>query len=154
MQTAAWIIAAAAAFVMALGLYVRLAPSDPARWHVDPTTMKPPEHKGHILFRTGGASDAAPRFEMTPAAALAAFDARARAAPRVTVLAGSVESGWITYVARSRIWGFPDYISVRALPDRDGSRLAIFSRQRFGRRDMGVNAARIRGWLSDLPVAP
>lgn len=52
------------------------------------------------------------------------------------------------YVTRSALWGFPDYASVRL----EGGRLEIFSRLRFGRSDLGVNQARVRGWLADLQL--
>ena len=53
---------------------------------------------------------------------------------------------------RSRVWGFPDYVSVRVLPgDAEGtSTLAILSRLRFGRSDVGVNAARMQTWLAEV----
>ena len=46
--------------------------------------------------------------------------------------------------------GFPDYITAEVAPTAEGTRLDIFSRQRFGSSDMGVNAARLRNWLSQL----
>ena len=46
--------------------------------------------------------------------------------------------------------GFPDYITAEASQSGDGARLDIFSRQRFGRGDWGVNAARLRVWLGAL----
>jgi uncharacterized protein (DUF1499 family) len=57
----------------------------------------------------------------------------------------------MTFVARSRIFGFPDAVTVevRALPG-GGSTLAIFSRQRFGSGDGGVNEARVKRWLRKL----
>ena len=75
---------------------------------------------------------------------MARIDAIARATPRTTVLAGSVAEGRITYVTRSRLWGFPDYTTV----ERSGDRITLFGRLRFGRGDMGVNRARIEGWLA------
>jgi uncharacterized protein (DUF1499 family) len=58
----------------------------------------------------------------------------------------------MTYVQRSRFWGFPDYVSVRAVDLGDGSSaLAIFSRSRYGASDLGVNRARVDAWLARLP---
>ena len=62
------------------------------------------------------------------------------------VLSGSVDSGHITYISRSRIMGFPDYITVQKF---DG-KLRIFSRLRFGQSDLGVNKRRVEGWLAQL----
>lgn len=136
----------------AFAVFLRVAPSDPVRWHVDPVTAASPGFPGAVLMRPGGDPDS-PRFDMAPAALMAAFDRVALDAPRVAVLAGSVDDLHVTYVARSALFGFPDYISVRALPDGDGARLAVFSRLRFGYDDMGVNAARLENWLAQVRAA-
>ena len=80
------------------------------------------------------------------AGALQAFDRVAQAAPRVSVLAGSVEAGHITYVARSKLVRFPDYVSVK----QDGADLVILSRLRFGFGDAAVNRRRLDAWLERL----
>lgn len=142
----------AGVLALALLVYIRLAPSDPARWHVDPLAVPVPVAVGHFLVRPEGGDTAGPVFALPPADLLAAFDRVARRQPRVAVLAGSTDEGMITYVARSRWIGFPDYVTVRALPAGDGgSRLALFARQRFGREDLGVNRARTEAWLAALP---
>ena len=65
------------------------------------------------------------------------------------MVAGDPASLMITYVQRSAIIGFPDYITVKALELPDGSALAIFSRSRFGSSDFGVNEARVVAWLKE-----
>jgi hypothetical protein len=122
--------------------WIRLAPNDPARWHVDPAAASDPGRKGVKL-----------RHDMTlpPDQALAAFDAVARRHPRTRPLAGSVAQGHVTYVVRSLVFGFPDYVSARAEPAGDGAVLHILSRLRFGGSDMGVNGARMAAWLAVLP---
>ena len=77
---------------------------------------------------------------------LARLDAIIRATPRTKVLAGAVAEGMITYVSRTRWMGFPDYTTVQ----RDGDVLKIYGRLRFGRSDLGVNKARVEGWLAAL----
>ena len=147
----ALLVALAAVGVLA---WIRLAPSDPARWHVDPLAVTTPVAVGHALLRPEDGDGAAPVYALPPEDLLAAFDRVARAEPRVQVLAGSVASGRITYVVRSRLVGFPDYLTVRALPaPGGGATLAIFSRQRFGLKDMGVNRARVEAWLAALAAA-
>ena len=128
--------------VIAFGAWVRLAPSDPARWHGDPG-QGVEGLNSHVARAVVAAS---------PEEALAAFDAVAMTEPRTTRLAGSAADGRITYVSRSRLWGFPDYTTVAAEPAEGGTALVIHARARFGQSDLGVNAARVARWLADLPV--
>ena len=125
--------------------YIRLAPSDPERWHVDPLSAADPGQGGVLLVPPD-----APVLATTPETLMGVFDSIAMAEPRVTRLAGGVGEGHATYVARTRIMGFPDYISVRALPAEDGATLAVVSRLRFGQSDMGVNRARLDRWMAEL----
>jgi len=117
--------------IMVFAAYIRLAPSNPDRWHVDPSIASDPGRGGVSRKVT---SD------------LAALDAIIQTEPRVRVLAGTVAEGHITYVTRSRVFGFPDYITVKQI----GPELVILSRLRFGRSDMGVNAVRLNRWLETL----
>jgi len=135
----------AAIVIIALALlYIRFAPSDAARWHVDPQGAADPG-RGGVVLRVSLAD--------SPRQALARFDRVARSAPRITVLAGSIEAGHITYVARSKWLGFPDYITVKALAAGAKSELVILSRLRFGQSDLGVNRARLENWLEALQPA-
>ncbi len=115
--------------------YIRLAPSDASRWH-----QMPDEISDQDL--TGGAMRVIPSDEGT----LERLDAIIRATPRTHVLAGAPGEGMITYVTRSAFFGFPDYTTLR----RAGDQLEIYGRLRFGSSDLGVNAARIDGWLMRL----
>ncbi|MEX0320324.1 MAG: DUF1499 domain-containing protein [Ruegeria sp.] len=115
--------------------YIRLAPSDPAEWHVAPQGETDRDFKGGIL-----------RVVQTGPDGLARFDAIARVAPRTKVLAGSVEEGMITYISRTKVIGFPDYTTAQ----QDGDNLRIHGRLRFGRKDFGVNKARVDGWLGQM----
>ncbi len=130
--------------------YVRLAPDDPALWHVDPlsgaSTGRPNEAR---IAPPGGAGDiASPVFALTPEALMRLFDAAAMADARVTRLAGGPEALFATYVQRSAVVGWPDYISVRAVAVDGGAALAVWSRSRYGYSDMGVNRARVERWLA------
>jgi uncharacterized protein (DUF1499 family) len=64
------------------------------------------------------------------------------------MIAGDLAEGHMTYVARSRLMGFPDAISVRLVPVGEGTRVEVYSRSRFGYSDMGVNAARVERWIA------
>jgi hypothetical protein len=140
------IVAALVVALVAAGAWVRLAPDDPARWHVDPATAEGTGKPNEALLR---GSDA-PFFAETPAALMARLDAAVMAEPRVSRLAGDPADGFVTYVQRSALWGFPDYVSVRAAPEDGGARLLVWSRSRYGYSDLGVNAARVERWLSAL----
>lgn len=143
------IVALALFLVAAAGLaYVRLAPSDPADWHVDVLGAEPGQ--GRSLRLPGASADAAPVLDLPPAEALARFDSIVMETPRTMRLAGSAEEGRITYITRSRWVGFPDYTTVQAVAVEGGTALAIFARLRFGQSDLGVNSARVDGWLAAL----
>lgn len=145
------IASVAGAILVALslgGLIVRGADHDPARWHVDPATATRSWSSNDFMAAPPGATEAKIDLELKlddPAAALAAFDRVARAAPRTEVVAGSVEEGHVTYVQRSKLVGFPDYVSVKRV---EGG-LVVWSRARYGLSDMGVNADRVRRWLAE-----
>lgn len=137
-------------FILAAGLalaaYIRLAPSDPADWHVSPRLA---------LWDLGGPWDqvvtarngASLRLHSTDARALLAqLDSLAMATLRTSRLAGSVQEGRITWVSRSRLIGYPDYTTAEARAEG----LYILARQRFGQGDWGVNAARLTHWLALL----
>jgi len=132
-MTALWVLLAAIVVLMG---YIRLAPSDPATWHRPPAVEENADLPGGAMRLVRPAS----------ATTLARLDALVRATPRTKVLAGSVQDGMITYVTRSRVMGFPDYTTVAL----DDDALRIHGRLRFGRSDLGVNAARIDGWLEAL----
>ena len=129
------LLAAAAVAVVALMAFVRLAPSEPMRWHQMPDTITDRDLDGGAMRRAVGN--------------LAVLDRIIRDTPRTQVLAGSVQQGMVTYVTRSRVFGFPDYTTVR----QDGEMLEIYARLRFGRSDLGVNADRVDGWLGRLAEA-
>ena len=136
-----WLLPALAGVAVVGALYVRLTASDPAQWHVDPETAastgKPNEHR--VIDRA---------FDASPNVVAAAVEAVALAERGTSVLAGSADEGFMTFVQRSALMGYPDYISVRITAAAgDGARLSIYSRSRFGHSDLGVNQARVGRWL-------
>ncbi|MFX0540532.1 DUF1499 domain-containing protein [Roseovarius sp. S4756] len=118
----------------ALGLlaWIRLAPDDVARWHVLPDAVENKDMEGGVMRRVTGN--------------LAALDKIIRAEPRTHVLAGSVAEGKVTYITRSRVFGFPDYTTI----EQQGDQIALHARLRYGKSDMGVNKARVERWLAAL----
>ena len=127
-----WVLVGA---VVALWVYIRLAPSDPAQWHMPLTATADTDMQGGVV-----------RIVETGPEGLARLDDIAQATPRTTVLAGSVDEGMITYITRSKVIGFPDYTTVQ----QDGDTLRIHARLRFGRSDFGVNRDRVDEWLAAL----
>jgi hypothetical protein len=139
-------LAAACAVVAFLGLiaFVRLAPSDPAYWHVDLAAPGFDPGIGQMFcIHPGGRYT--PSDPMEPV--LARLDAVALATPRTERVAGSAGEGRITWVTRSALMGYPDYTTAQVMP---GAGLCVYGRQRFGRGDWGVNAARIGGWMQEV----
>jgi len=137
---------------LALMAYIRLAPSDPKDWHIAIATHDPiPQGTcaDHIALVPKGAR-AACILPLTPAAVLDKLEAIALTSPRTLHLAGSAAEGRITWTARSFLMGYPDYVTAEVSQTAQGTRLDIFSRQRFGEADFGVNAARLKDWLSQL----
>jgi len=54
-------------------------------------------------------------------------------------------------VQHTRLMRFPDTIDLEVFPAGEGqSTLAIYSRSLIGRKDFGVNRARITRWLAAL----
>jgi hypothetical protein len=130
--------------VAAGAVYPRLAPSDPARWHVSPAPQTAPP--GQVVPLSGGATLYLGSDKGAPADLLARLDTVAMASPRTTRLAGSLDEGRITWITRSALWGFPDYTTAEARADG----LYIHARLRFGQSDMGVNAKRLTDWAAAL----
>lgn len=137
MKPILWILAA----LVAGALWVRVAPTPQARWHIDPATAKAPRATG---YRTETL------LALPAPDALIILDKKALETARTKAFAGSVAEGRITYVTRSRIWGFPDYTTVSANPQGEQTQLVLLGRLRFGIGDGGVNRARIRRWLKAL----
>ena len=125
--------------------WIRLAPSDPGRWHVDMAApgFQPPGNAHVFCIRPGSLYETG----ADPKALLARLDAIALATPRTVRLAGSAEEGRLTWITRSALMGYPDFTTAQVMP---GPGLCVMGRQRFGSEDLGVNAGRIGGWMQAL----
>lgn len=134
---------------LGLAAWIRLAPDDPAVWNTGlgtgaEATPGPCADKIALVPKGARATCLLPG---TPAEVLARLAATAEAQPRTRLLAGTPAEGRMTWVARSAVMGFPDYITAEATATPEGSKLDILSRQRYGNKDMGVNEARLKTWL-------
>lgn len=67
-----------------------------------------------------------------------------------TILKADPAAGIIEAYDRSRWFGFTDDIAIRVDAAGEGSKVDIRSHARQGRGDLGVNAARVRGFLAAL----
>lgn len=137
MKSLFWVVGV----VLLLAIWVRVAPTSPERWHIDPESAAKPGVGG---YRTELVT------KLTPQEALQAIDTAVMATPRTKLLAGSIESGRATYVTRSKIWGFPDYTTVSARISDVDTRVVLLGRLRFGIGDLGVNRQRIKAWAKVL----
>ncbi len=126
-------------------VYIRVAPHNAAVEHMAPPAALP---DAPVILE--GSAVFSQVYAAPPAEILVQLHSIALATPRTKVLAGSVEEGMITYVTRSRVFGFPDYTTVQLVGNAQGSLATIYGRLRFGKSDFGVNAARIQGWLKAL----
>lgn len=133
--------------VVALAVYVRLAPVNAPYWH---GITLPQGQPGEAV---AAGSYTVLRAVEQPMEAFTQLDRIITETPRTTRVAGSLEDGKITYMTRSRVFGFPDFTTVAIYPDAAASgqaTLALFGRLRFGKADLGVNRARITGWMDAL----
>lgn len=135
--------------------YIRLAPDDPARWHIaaeDRLGVAGQDQGAPLPDRVTASANAAHITATvratTVSAVLDRLDQIALATPHTYRLAGAPEEGRITWVTRSFFFGFPDYTTANARQDGPDVVLEIDARARYGRGDFGVNAARLRDWLA------
>jgi len=75
-------------------------------------------------------------------------------AKRWTIVSADAKTGIIDAYDKSFWFGFTDDIAIRVTPDGEGSRVDIRSGSRQGRGDFGVNAARVRGFLTAIKTQP
>jgi hypothetical protein len=121
--------------VLALMAYVRLAPIDPAVWHQPIDEVADSDRpNGAVRIIAGGAGR------------LDQLNDRMLALSRTHLIAGSVENGRMTYVTRSKVFGFPDFTTIEA----SGDQIRLFARLKYGKSDLGVNRARLEGLIAGL----
>ncbi|MFT4714943.1 MAG: hypothetical protein ACI861_001428 [Paracoccaceae bacterium] len=132
-------------------LFVRFAPSSPATWHVDPMTAKKGRKKNVFIQLPYTGKHRSPVFAMDAAALARSYDDLILSRNNVTKLAGDADAGFVTYVARSKMMRYPDYISIKFIDlGERRSTIAVFSRARFGYSDRGVNRRRFLAWQKKI----
>jgi len=89
-------------------------------------------------------------YSRPPTELLARLKTIALAEPDTRELPGAPNNG-ARFLQHTRVMHFPDTIDVEVFPAGDDqSMLAIYSRSLIGRKDFGVNRARITRWLAAL----
>lgn len=147
------------AILLVIGaFYVRAvtASHDPAEWHIDPLTVeRPPSPNTYFVapqnIVEAGVDLEAPVYAVPATIMANAFNDYVLRQPNALLIAGGVDTLWLTYVQRTPTLKMPDYVSVKFIELEEGkSTIAIYSRSRFGYGDMGVNKARVSSWLQSL----
>ncbi|MDD9922964.1 MAG: DUF1499 domain-containing protein [Boseongicola sp.] len=127
-------------------LWIRFAPTDRDLVHIDPVDADDPGPRGVKIV---GAD--APRFPGETTDVLEAFAHVALEEPRVKLLDGDFSEAMMTFVARTKVFGFRDYITVKATQEGEETKLSVISRSRYNfGSDWGVNRDRLDRWLGEL----
>ena len=147
-----WAAGLALIAVFSLSAYLRLVPLEASRWHLALDSSAAPgagRCVETIQPQHNGARSAC-LLAGHPAEIITEINTIALATPRTTRLAGTPEEGRITWISRTKLMGYPDVITAQGTATATGTRLDVFSRQVYGSGDWGVNAARLKDWLSRL----
>jgi hypothetical protein len=118
-------------------------------------TPPPPEERARIRALT---PEIGPRRYSVGSDLLFAVTRRSIEAAGWTILdeaspSGDGDRGRIEAVARSLVFGLPDDVVIRILPEPSGARIDLRSSPRWGGYDFGRGAARIRAFLDELDTA-
>ena len=132
-------------FVIVAMVIARLLPIDTEPFHEDPAE---PDARHRSEVRMIGQD--APRFPADAETVLETLIGIVRREWNAGLVEGSVDEGMLTFVARSPVFGFRDFITVKATDEADMSKLAVFARPRFDLYDWGSNARRLDRWLGEL----
>jgi len=134
--------------LIVLLIIVRFFPVDTEPFHEDPAEPDRKRSEVRLIGRE------APRFSGEADDVLEAFRQIALSERGVRVVEGSVDEGMVTFVARSKVFGFRDFITVKAVGEAGGlTKLSVFARPRVNFYDWGVNARRLDRWLGELDQA-
>ncbi len=96
------------------------------------------------------AHETSPVFGKTPDALYGRLESVIAAEPRVEWLSEDRNQGRMELVQRSRIFRFPDRVSIAVLSANAKATLAIYSRAEVGGLDFGVNKTRVLRWVAAL----
>jgi uncharacterized protein (DUF1499 family) len=140
MNTALSFLLLVAIFLIAL----RFFPVDTLDYHVDPADPEPRRSEVRLIGLD------APRFATTADELLETVVRIARSEFGTRLVEGSVDEGLVTFVSRSRVFGFRDFTTIKAVDEVAGAKLAVWARPRGNVYDWGVNTKRLDRWLRKL----
>ncbi|MCY4395592.1 MAG: DUF1499 domain-containing protein [Rhodospirillaceae bacterium] len=117
------------------------------RWRPNRFLMLPPGFES-----VARAHERSPVFAEAPEALFRRLKAVIAGEPRIQWLAEDRAGLRLELTQRSRIFRFPDRVSVAvwAGPNGNGSAPALYSRAQVGIWDFGVNRARVKRWTQAL----
>ncbi len=132
-----------------LATSMRLLPINADKYHVDPLIKGAKGNEGGFFIAPNHADEIAPIFEMSKS------DLAQKLNKIITengrLIAGDIHGEYATYIFRSRLFAFPDYLSIRVIElNENQSTIAVYSRLRIGRKDLGVNRARVEAFLHEI----
>lgn len=136
-----------AVIVILIALIFRSWPVDSEPFHEDPAVSDKRRSEVRLIGRD------APRFEAEAYDVLEAFIKIARRDWGVSIVQGDVDEGMVTLVARSKLIGFRDYITAKAVDEAGEAKLALHARPRMNVYDWGVNKKRLDRWLNQMEQA-
>jgi hypothetical protein len=131
-------------FALLAIVVARFIPVDSEPFHEDPAEPDTRRSEVRLIGRE------APRFPADAETVLETFRDIATSDWSVGLVEGSVDEGMMTFVARSLVFGFRDFITVKATDEAGGAKLSVFARPRFDVYDWGVNQKRLDRWLGEL----
>ena len=96
--------------------------------------------------------DVAPEFNLSPAQLWDALLRYVGQEPRITLHDQDKHAGYLEYTQRSAVFRFPDRIVINVLSAAAAgkSTIAVFSRSKYGRSDLGANKARVKRLIAEL----
>lgn len=128
--------------------YIRFAKPNDSNWHIDPELVAQNDLRNSFLNNSKSGNFS---YYAVPIKDLYLKLYEIAEADKCQRVFGNIDEGLITFVCRSRFWGFPDYISISFKEHETGkSSLSVFSRSRFGVYDFGKNKKRMKKWLKQL----
>lgn len=139
------------------GMLDRLLPAEPLSQAGFETLTKPASPNSYLVCPDDGCSAEpdrrSPRFDAAPAKLIDRLIEIARADGATEI--ERTDDLAVEMVVRTPIVRWPDRVSARAFAsdgasDRAGSTIAVFSRSKYGRSDLGANKARVDRWLERL----